>query len=167
MPRNQYNFAIRRIKLLRIRLIENSQVPKKFDSDYKEFRDCSRDFKIQSTVISNETNGSSHRNTAISRILSEHDYRYSFDESSIDRNKSIKNRRHENMFPNIPSSFEFNDCPKSKFKQNEDQQTLKTMRIPISNEYDSYMLPGSFCLKNYKAFVYEYLEADGIYFLFE
>jgi hypothetical protein len=41
---------------------------------------------------------------------------------------------------------------------------LKSIKIPIITEYDTYMSPASFCIKNYKKFVFEYLEADGKYF---
>ena len=184
VPRNQYNFAIRRIKLLRIRLIENSKLSSNKYDDNDDLKECSRDFKLQSTVVSSDRfNNSVNKTTALSRILNEHDYRYSIDETFFKKEaqKASPNRQNK-MFPNIPSSFNFhrNNESDSSLKRrkkastssninnesdmtNSDtyEPTLKTMRIPISNEYDTYMLPNSFCVKNYKAFVYEYLEADG------
>ncbi len=168
VPINQYNFAIRRIKLLRVRLIENSKVPKNSDNEFKDSQHYSRDFRLQSTVLSNEKYGSSKK-TAISHILSENDYRYSVDEATID-NKD-KQRKNEKIFPNNSSNYLSTDSDvflnkrAERVKSNQTnttyEPTLKSMRIPISNEYDNYMKPNSFCKTNYRAFVYDYLEADG------
>ena len=171
IPINQYNFAIRRIKLLRVRLIENSKVPKNTDEEFEESKQYSRDFRLQSTVVNNEKYGSSKK-TAISHILSENDYRYSVDENSI--NHKSKSNKSDKNFSNMPSSFNISSDSdlflKNRFKKehitsNQSnttyEPTLKSMRIPISNEYDNYMRPNSFCKVNYRAFVYDYLEADG------
>lgn len=125
---------------------------------------------ISSDLFSNT--GVYKKQTALSRILDKHDYRYSIDEAFFQKNKNEKAR----MFPNLPSNFSLNrhgsdsslkrrnnkpHTTESSTTSEAYEPTLKTLRIPISNEYDTYMLPDSFCLKNYKAFVYEYLEADG------
>jgi hypothetical protein len=173
IPRNQYNYAIRRIKLLRVRLIETSKIPQNnTDEDAKLSKFYSRDFKLQTSVGLN-------KKTAISRILSQHDYHYSIDELSMDSSNKPKNlNRRSKMFPNIPSDFEFNASLKYRKKgerirrdssgttiNSSFEPTFKQMRVPIKNQYDSYMLPKSFCIKNYEAFVYEYLEADGMFML--
>ena len=73
--------------------------------------------------------------------------------------RANRRKSQELLFPNLNSSFEF-PSSKSKDKKNE---SFNNIRIPIITEYDTYMLPKSFCIKNYKKFVYEYLEADGKY----
>jgi cytochrome c biogenesis protein ResB len=104
------------------------------------------------------------KKTPMSRILNERDYHYSYDDNDSVFKESFEERANrrksqELLFPNLNSSFEF-PSSKSKDKKNE---SFNNIRIPIITEYDTYMLPKSFCIKNYKKFVYEYLEADGKY----
>ena len=168
IPSNQYNYVIRRIKLLRIRLIETSKLPK--EADPKFANNPGRFSNMQTMFNSNETSNYTKK-TPISRILNERDYHYSYDEDKSDSAKACKYELNESMFPNIHSSFDIthitqesvkfrNTAKKESVKRNSYDQ-LKPIRVPIITEYDTYMSPSSFCIKNYKKFVFEYLEADG------
>ena len=159
IPRNQYNYAIRRVKLLRVRLMENSKLT-------KQNIKVQRNNKQSSNIVNDEMESYGNKE-AISRILSEKDYKYSFDESEDVLDETKSSNQSENMFPNVPSNFNYDNGSeenlnnKSKKNTNQSSDTSKSVRIPIKTEYDTYMSPSSFCIKNYKEFVYEYLEADG------
>lgn len=158
IPINQYNYVIRRIKLLRIRLIESS----KLTSDKVDPHVFKRSNNSPSTTVSNEV--SNRKKTPISRILNERDYHYSYDEADSMNKVYMTNRKGESLFPNINSSFEFKNIMQDDHKlrgKKTNRDDADPIRIPIITEYDTYMMPSSFCIKNYKKFVYAYLEADG------
>lgn len=172
IPINQYNYVIRRIKLLRIRLIETSKLTGDAAVHRANASHNNSNTNQNNTPGMNASNELSNRKkTPIARIMNEIDYHYSYDEndsihkqSRRDSNKKDKNE--ELMFPNINQSFEFANIqyapPLTKHSnQKRRQEEYSNIRIPIITEYDTYMSPNSFCIKNYKKFVYEYLEADG------
>ncbi len=172
IPINQYNYVIRRIKLLRIRLIESSKL-----SENASKRPTNRN-RGESVEMFSSKDILNKKKTPISRILNEHDYHYSYDENdsssyqySRSKNGHTSSNNHNNkeelLFPNVNTSFEFNNILEQRNNQPENKKNQRNygefnpIRIPIITEYDTYMSPNSFCIKNYKKFVYEYLEADG------
>ena len=81
------------------------------------------------------------------------------------------------IFPNIPLDFNYevhtiqkcrrrstiisNHSVSSETPSSSNQHEQQRRDFSIINEYETYMSAESFCVKNYKAFVNDYLEADG------
>jgi hypothetical protein len=176
VPINQYSYAIRRIKLLRIRLFENSKITKE-QSNTNTFRGSSN------TMISNEMEN--HAKTySMYKILNDQENQFLFDDEKEEKEKKEANQffryeeatRFQSMqFPNLPRNF---NSDKNYYQQstlNYRNRASRTesnnlsnpnfdnsqVNMPTLNEYDSYMTASSFSVKNYKEFVHEYLEADG------
>jgi hypothetical protein len=176
VPINQYSYAIRRIKLLRIRLFENSKITKE-QSNTNTFRGSSN------TMISNEMENHA-KNYSMYKILNDQDNQFLFDDEKEEKEKKEANQffRYEeatrfqsSQFPNLPKNF---NSDKSYYQQSTLNYRNRASRtdsnnfsntnfdnnqsnMPTLNEYDSYMTASSFSIKNYKEFVHEYLEADG------
>ena len=169
IPKNQYNYAIRRIKLLRIRLIENSKLP-------KDGKKVNKNQRAQ-TIITNEFD-SQARNYSMHRILNDKDNQYLFDDFKEDPNADFYRYRdpysrsnltnESRMFPNLPNDFNY----QSSFHETSLKYQSFNYRsrspvndasfyMPFANDYESYIPAASFSVKNYKEFVYEYLESDG------
>lgn len=167
IPINQYNYAIRRIKLLRIRLVENSKVPKDAKSSAKN----KNNLKYQQTIVSNEVHNQTKK-YSMNKILNDRDNQYLFDdEKEFQQQQQQQNyartyySNEEPVFSNIPAGFEFDSQGsmnlrnrRGNFNSVEDSSNRSSSFI---DDFDSYMNASSFSIKNYKSFVYEYLEADG------
>jgi hypothetical protein len=182
VPRNQYNYTIRRIKLLRIRLIENA---KKNDSNsninlssaslrkkklkWQDNDDYSADFVDTST-----DNHPFNPKYMIATILNEkydNDSSFKYDKSDFEKIESIPISRESLLFPNMPANFHSSlKQRRSTTLHNQGSVTTldsenRSFRIPVVKDYKTYMSEDSFCSKNYKEFVYDYLQADGMFML--
>jgi hypothetical protein len=167
IPRNQYNYAIRRVKLLRIRLNEDAKIPKPGEK-----------FKSK-TIISNEKEYEAKK-IAIQKILTDRENQHLFNDEEKDE-KAILYKKFYNdtntkaffedsMFPNLPFNYEFDSTyHKSNQANSYDRNTNTSIGsnddLSFNFEYDKYMTNSSFTVKNYKEFVYEYLEPDGMFML--
>ncbi len=176
VPRNQYNYAIRRVKLLKIRLLENSKVPK------ESGRSSGKTFKSNmKSRIENEKISSNFSLTDNYDDEFVYTKRYNLtNQRSSFAVPSDSNNIHS-IFPNIPTNFHYEVQSMQRTRQrlastasqininnssgagsstNHDQINRD---FSIINEYETYMAASSFNIKNYKAFVHDYLEADGNY----
>jgi hypothetical protein len=120
----------------------------------------------------------------------ERDEEYLFDDEieELEMKKNQARRRSSNLsrqsrsyyendqpiFSNIPSNFAFDSYGSMKVRQKKksqpenasyDDNVSNFSTSSILEEFDSYMTSSSFCTKNYKAFVYEYLEPDGMFMI--
>ena len=193
IPMNQYSYAIRRIKLLRIRLVENSKVTKESSAATNVFKRDSNN----KTMISNEMENQA-KNFSMFKILNDKDNQYLYDDEKEEKDKREANQffRYEetlqaNQFPNLPKKFSsadkgfyqtaytnnynnnnnnnnaynINNNSRNYSNANLKYDYSQSFNMSTINEYDSYMTASSFSVKNYKEFVHEYLEADGNYYL--
>lgn len=170
IPRNQYNYAIRRVKLLKIRLMENSKVPKQGAGEAT----------TTTTTASEKTTELTRKRLTSKRVKQgEEELDEVFEPSSPLRRRtdSFKNRHSGglSMFPNIPAHFELHEINSFRHQSIRHTERLSSnfsgstmggdRQFPLINDYETYMGADSFCPKNYKAFVFDYLEADGMFML--
>lgn len=158
IPINQYNYAIRRIKLMRIRLVENSKLKKK-DPKKVSYKQS----VITDDIESNEQNNFSVR---------ERDDEYLFDDEKDDRRYLSPLNNEKPIFPNIPSNLAFDSRGSMKLKRRKkktrdsfDDNLSNVSTSNILEDFDSQITSSSFCVKNYKSFVYDYLEPDGMFMI--
>jgi hypothetical protein len=171
IPRNQYNYAIRRIKLLRIRLNEDAKIPK--PSGKNKFK--------SNTIISNEREYQAKK-MAIQKILTDRENQHLYNDEEKDEKAILYKKFYndtntkaffdESMFPNLPINYEFDSTyHKSNLVNSYGVNTNTSLgsnddlSLTFNFEYEKYMTNSSFTVKNYKEFVYEYLEPDGMFML--
>jgi hypothetical protein len=150
-------------------LIENSKLP-------KDGKKVNKNQRAQ-TIITNEFD-SQARNYSMHRILNDKDNQYLFDDFKEDPNADFYRYRdpysrsnltnESRMFPNLPNDFNYQSSfhETSLKYQNFNYRSKSPVNdasfyMPFANDYESYITAASFSAKNYKEFVYEYLESDG------
>lgn len=157
IPINQYNYAIRRIKLMRIRLVENSKLKKK----------APKKVTYKQSVISDEIENNEQKIL----VVHERDDEYLFEDEKDDRRYlSPLNNNEKPIFPNIPSNLAFDSRGSMKLKRRKKKirESFDDNLSNVSNileDFDSQITSSSFCVKNYKSFVYDYLEPDGMFMI--
>lgn len=218
IPVNQYNYAIRRIKMLRIRLIETRKLPNNQQSNDQQHSATFNGGK-KSSVKTNgkhtnghldtnnddnqnqrhqykparvyETTSDEYANETSSDVFYDNEQRifpnlpdnYFYDYSNISsasasqrlrsrKEKNVtfstdidddNNNNNSNSNPNnYNSSYNYN----SNNVVNSEMNNYTSYNINYDNRYnfsdfEPYVKSSSFTKNNYKAFVYEYLEADG------
>ena len=214
IPRNQYNYATRRIKLLRIHIIEQDKTKAKSSiSSSTSIASSLRNLSTKSSKKlrweseANETSDVNDRNTNTSspgqtrRDSADRRDSYMFDEEYVVNESKLLNKAKQNdgNLRNRGSIHDENDSDAGRF----DRSRYPPNTVPrphvgfnpqhpkFSNEFSSYnqcghrnniqtkqyvehrsdsdqpkyMTPAAFCVKNYKSFVYEYLESDGMFML--
>ena len=176
IPMNQYNYAIRRIKMLRIRLMENSKA-----------RAAAQNMNRTSSFNSRRSTTTKSRSMRIREIIeyeqNQHQQQQQQRRLSTVPNTPTTPRSTANsefdqprMFPNIPPHYniEFtgygsgaaSNC-EVRLRHEKNVMTTVTNSSSAnasSSDYfdsDPLMSASSFTVKNYKAFVHDYLESDG------